>query len=124
MRDQLRLTAETDLKMKTWDKGLACLMSLAVLTVVVAAGLALTPKSPGHKVVARVVDTYVTGARFPRTVIVAHAPQAIDAQGMFREGDDENCRVGDVVTGTQTGITLKIDPYSCRRPGALANNHK
>jgi hypothetical protein len=110
--------------MKTRDKGLLGLMSLAILTVVVAAGSALTAKSPGHKVVARVVDTYVSGARFPRTVIVAHAPHAIDAHGMFREGDDENCRVGDVVTGTQTGISLKIDPYTCRRPRALANSHK
>jgi hypothetical protein len=104
--------------MKTRDKGLACLMSLGVLTAVVAAGSALTIKSPSHKVVARVVDTYVSGARFPRTVIVARAPHAIDAQGVFREGDDEDCRVGDVVTGTQTGITLKIDPYTCRRPSA------
>ena len=110
--------------MKTRDKGLASLMSLAVLTVVVAAGSALTPKGASHKVVARVVGTYVSGARFPRTVIVAHAPHAIDAHGMFREGDDENCRVGDVVTGTQAGISLKIDPYTCRRPRALANSHK
>lgn len=104
--------------MKTWDKGLASLLSLAVLTVVLAAGSALTPKGASHKVVARVVGTYVTDGKFPRTVVIAHVPHAIDAHGVFREGDDENCRIGDAVTGTQTGITLKIDPYTCRRPSA------
>jgi len=110
--------------MKIRDKGLLSLGLVAALIVVVAAGSALTPKSPSHKVVARVVGTYAAGARFPRTVIVAHAPHAIDAHGVFQEGDDENCNVGDVVDGTQTGITLKIDPYTCRRPSAYAESRK
>ena len=106
------------------DKELLSLGSVAVLTVVIAAGSVLTPKSSSHKVVARVVDTYVTGARFPRTVIVARAPHAIDAHGVFREDSDERCSVGDVVDGTQTGITLKIEPYTCRRPSSYAERRK
>jgi hypothetical protein len=110
--------------MKATDKALLGFGSISVLVVLVAAGSALTPKSPSHEVVAKVVDTYVTGARFPRTIIVAHAPHAIDAHGVFRENDHENCSVGDVVDGTQTGITLKIDPYTCKRPSALAKRGK
>lgn len=106
--------------MKAADKILLSFGSVAILMVVVAAGSALTPKSESHKVVAKVVDTYVAGARLPRTVIVAHAPHAIDAHGIFRENDHENCRVGDVVDGIQTGIALKIDPYTCRRPSPVA----
>lgn len=108
--------------MKATDKGLLSLGSVAALIVMVAAGSALTPKSPSHKVVAKVVDTYITGARFPHTVIVAHAPHAIDAHGVFREDYRENCRVGDVVDGTQAGITLKIDAYTCRRPSTFAES--
>ena len=102
--------------MREKDKGLLSFGLLAALMLLIAAGSALTPKSPPHEVVARVVDVYVSGARFPRTVIIAHAPHAIDAHGMFRQGYPENCRVGDEVDGTQTGITLKIDPYTCRHP--------
>lgn len=105
--------------MKPTDKVLLSFGSVAILMVVVALGSALTPKSPSHKVVATVVDTYVIGARFPRTVIVAHASNAIDAHGVFRENDHENCSVGDVVDGSQAGLTLKIDPYTCRRPSAF-----
>jgi hypothetical protein len=110
--------------MKAKDKALLSFGSVAALMLFVAVGSALTPKSPSHRVVATVVDVYVAGARFPRTVIIAHAPRAIDAHAMFRESDDDNCRVGDEVDGTQSGISLVVDPHTCRRPASFTRRDK
>ena len=84
------------------------------LLVIAGAVSTLGPAKPSHNVVATVVQTYETGAHFPRTVIVAHVPGAIDAHASFRETDNEDCRVGYDVDGIQTGATLVIKPYTCR----------
>lgn len=97
-------------------------LSAVLLTVVV--GSALTPKRASHPVVATVVAVYVAGARFPHTGIVARAPHAIESQAFLQEDDPDLCKIGDQVNAIQTGISLKVDPYSCRRPprqGAAAN---
>ena len=110
--------------MKAKDKALLSISSIGAVIFVIVVGSALTPKAPSHHVVATVADVYVAGARFPQTVIVAHAPHAIDAHATFRENDYDNCRVGDDVDGTQTGITLVVDPSTCRRPASSAGRHK
>src|SRR5689334_14341531 len=91
-------------------------LSAVLLTVFIGESV-LPPNQPSHPVVGTVVAVYVTGVRFPRTVMVIRAPKAIEAQVSFRENDPELCMVGDQVSATQTGISLKVDPYSCRRPG-------
>lgn len=97
-------------------------LSAVLLTVMV--GSALTPKSPPHPVSAKVVTVFVSGARFPHTGIVARAPHAIEAQAFFREEDNDLCRVGDLVDAIQTGISLKVDPYSCRAPRSTKTRPK
>jgi hypothetical protein len=93
----------------------------------VAAALALvffiksnpTPKGPSRRVVATVTYVYLTGYMSPpRIIINAHVPHAIDEQTLVRYGDESRCRVGDEVDGTVTGITLRVDPHTCRRPGS------
>jgi len=110
--------------MKAGQKALLSLGSIGALLLFVAVGSAPAPKGPAHPVVATVVNVYVAGARFPHMVIVAHAPGAIDARGVFREGDDENCRVGDEVDGKLTGITLVVVPYTCRRPANIGRSRE
>jgi hypothetical protein len=74
----------------------------------------LTPKAPSHPVTARVVQIYTSGARFPHTVIIAQAPHAMEAHAIVRDGED--CRLGDRIGGVQTGVALRVDPLTCRRP--------
>jgi len=110
--------------MKAREKARLSVSSIAAVVLFVVVGSALTRKPPGHHVVATVVDVYVAGARFPQTVIIAHAPHAIDAHVTFRESDYDSCDVGDAVDGTQTGITLVVDPDTCRRAARSAARRK
>lgn len=98
----------------------------------VAAALALvfvlnstpTRVAPSHRVVATVTSIYVSGAHFPHTVVIAHSPHAIDARASLQENDPDYCRVGDQIDGTVTGITLDVDPKTCRRRGSVSGSHK
>ena len=101
--------------MSPHDRVVVSFGALSAVLFIVVVGSALTPKRAPHPVVATVVSVYVSGARFPHTGIVARAPHAIEAQAFLREDDPDLCRVGDQVNAMQTGISLKIDPYSCRR---------
>jgi hypothetical protein len=101
--------------MKPEDKLLLSVGSVAGITLLVALASALTPKRPSHHVTATVVEIGVGGARFPTTLVIAHASGAIEAQASIRYPGELRCEVGDLVDGEQTGITLVIDPKTCRR---------
>ena len=106
------------------DRVVASFGALSAVLLTVVVGSALTPKRASHPVVATVVAVYASGARFPHTGIVARAPHAIEGQAFLREDDPDLCKIGDQVHAIQTGISLKVDPYSCRRPtrqGSAAN---
>jgi len=110
--------------MKARDKGLLSFASLGAAVLFVGIGSSLSPKGPSHPVLATVTNVYVSGARFPRTAIVARAPGTIEALGSLREDDVDDCRVGDIVEGKQTGISLRVDPYTCRRPAGHPARHR
>jgi len=103
-------------RMSSHDRVVVSFGALLAVLLTVVIGSALTPKPASHPVVATVVAVYVSGARFPHTGIVARAPHAIEAQAFFQEDDPELCKVGDQVDAMQTGISIKVNPYSCRRP--------
>jgi len=102
--------------MKAFDKGLLPIGGVAGIVLLVAAADYLSPKRPSRHVTATVVAITSAGARFPRPVVTAQAPKAIEAQAMLRYSEELHCNVGDVVDGELTGITLVIDPKTCRRP--------
>ena len=90
----------------------------AALTLAFVLNSTPTRVAPSHRVVATVTDVYVDGWFQPRTFVAAHVPHAIDEQTLVWYGDESRCRVGDEVDGTVTGITLRVDPHTCRRPGS------
>lgn len=102
--------------MNAKDKMILSFGGLAAFTLVVAAGSALTPKAPSRHVEATVVQIYTAGARFPHTVIIAHALGTLDAHGLVQYEGEDHCRVGDLVDGEQTGVSLTVDPRTCRPP--------
>ena len=102
--------------MKALDKGLLPIGAVAGVTLLVAVASVFTPKAPSRHVIASVVMITSSGARFPRPVVIARAPRAIEAQARLRYPDELRCQVGDVVDGEQTGVTLVIDPKTCRPP--------
>ncbi|MEQ7873618.1 hypothetical protein ABDK56_06385 [Sphingomonas sp. ASV193] len=85
--------------------------AMAAIFVIAGHGSAL----PAHPVVARVTGLYAEGTRRPYTLVIAHAPHAIDGRGMLRLGDPATCRIGDDIDGTLKGVALEVNPHSCRR---------
>jgi hypothetical protein len=102
--------------MRVRYKALLSFSSVALALLIVVVGSSGPEKRPSHPVVARVIRVYVAGAHFPRTVIIAHVPHAIDAHATFPASYAEDCGIGDEVNGKQTGLSLTVDPYTCRRP--------
>jgi hypothetical protein len=102
--------------MSPHDRVVVSFGALSAVFLAAVIGSALTPKPASHQVVGTVVAVFVSGARWPHTGIVVRAPHAIETQAFLREDDPELCRVGDLVNAIQTGVSLKVDPYSCHRP--------
>ena len=109
--------------MSAKDKALLGFGSLALALLIVAVGMSVPKERPSHPVLATVTRVYVAGAHFPRTVIIAHAPHAIDAHASFPESHPDDCKIGDDVDGVQTGLTLTVNPYTCRRPSKPPIRH-
>ena len=76
----------------------------------------VTPKQPTHAVKATVVRIAAAGARFPHDIVIAKAPGAMLGQASVSYPYQTWCRIGDEVDAQQTGISLAIDPQTCRRP--------
>ena len=97
-------------------KGVWPFVAAAAFLSVVGIGTALTPSAPSHHVTARITQMYAAGARFPYTVIVATAPNALQAHAILHYDEVYRCRVGYLIDGVQTGISLRVDPETCARP--------
>jgi hypothetical protein len=102
--------------MRALDKGLPPIGTVAGFTLLMAAVTYFTPKRPSHHVTATIVEITSSGARFPRTIIIARAPRAMEARASPQYPEELHCKVGDDVDGKQTGVALVIDPTTCRRP--------
>ena len=100
--------------MNAREKGTVAFVGPIMVMLVAAVAFSTVPKAPSHPVLARVVQTYTAGARFPRTVIIAQAQGAMEARASARNTAYDLCHVGDLVDGVQTGVALRVDPDSCR----------
>lgn len=89
-------------------------VSAAMLLVGVASHF--TTKQPNHHVTATVVRIATAGARFPHDIVIAKAPHTMEADAAVSYPYSTTCRIGDDIDGNQTGISLAVDPNSCRRP--------
>ena len=98
------------------DKGLIPFVVMLVIVLAVAVGQHFTKKQPTRPVVAKVVEVTTRGASFPRDIVIARAPHAIETEASVPYPEVTDCRVGDDVDAKQTGISLIIDVRTCRRP--------
>ena len=90
--------------------------AMSAFILLTAIGTHFTAKQPAHAIVARVVEVTTRGARFPRDVVIARAPHAIQTEATVPYPEETACRVGDDVDAKQAGISLVIDTHTCRRP--------
>ncbi len=111
--------------MKTSEKMLLAIVGFIAICIVAVIAVSFGPAQASRHVTAKVVRIVPlpVAVRRPRDNVVAVTADGISSSASVRD-DQLRCAVGDTVDGTKTGVSVVIDPTSCRRPDQTSSTKR